>query len=75
MKLIKLIMVGLVTLTMVIAQNQQEGQGPPPCDEWLNSDMAHDMNGDGEVNDYYGSFEEEFNRQTAELGRLIQDKN
>jgi len=28
-----------------------------------------------EVNDYYGSFEEEFNRQTAELGRLIQDKN
>ena len=28
-----------------------------------------------EVNDYYGSFEEEFNRQTAELGRLIQEKN
>ena len=28
-----------------------------------------------EVNDYYGSFEEEFNRQTAELGRLIQGKN
>jgi len=28
-----------------------------------------------EVNDYYGSFEEEFNRQTAELGRLIEEKN
>ncbi|MGY8780433.1 MAG: type II secretion system protein GspD [Fidelibacterota bacterium] len=27
-----------------------------------------------EVNDYYGSFEEEFNRSTAELGRLIQGR-
>jgi len=27
-----------------------------------------------EVNDYYGSFEEEFNRSTAELGRLIQKR-
>ncbi|MEE8437141.1 MAG: hypothetical protein V3S22_02260 [Candidatus Neomarinimicrobiota bacterium] len=26
-----------------------------------------------EVNDYYGSFEEEFNRQTAELSKLIQE--
>lgn len=26
-----------------------------------------------EINDYYGSFEEEFNRQTAELSKLIQD--
>ena len=52
MKLIKLIMVGLVTLTMVFAQNQQGGtQGPPPCDQWLNSDMAHDMNGDGVVDE------------------------
>ena len=28
-----------------------ENQGPPPCDEWLNSDMAHDMNGDGTVDE------------------------
>ena len=27
-----------------------------------------------EANDYYGSFEEEFNRSTAELGRLIQGR-
>ena len=27
-----------------------------------------------EVNDYYGSFEQEFNRSTAELGRLIQGR-
>ena len=27
-----------------------------------------------EVNDYYGSFEQEFNRATAELGRLIQNR-
>jgi len=27
-----------------------------------------------EVNDYYGSFEQEFNRSTAELGRLIQSR-
>ena len=27
-----------------------------------------------EVNDYYGSFEKEFNRSTAELGRLIQGR-
>ena len=28
-----------------------------------------------EVNDYYGSFEQEFNRATAELGRLIKAQN
>jgi len=27
-----------------------------------------------EVNDYYGSFEQEFNRSTAELGWLIQGR-
>ncbi len=27
-----------------------------------------------EVNDYYGSFEQEFNRATADLGRLIKEK-
>jgi hypothetical protein len=28
-----------------------------------------------EVNDYYGSFEKEFNRATADLGRLIKAQN
>ena len=36
---------------MMIAQGQGQGQGPPPCDEWLNSEMAHDMNGDGTVDE------------------------
>ena len=31
--------------------NQGGTQGPPPCDQWLNSDMAHDMNNDGVVDE------------------------
>ncbi len=56
MKLIKLITAVVMSLGLMIAQPPQGGnqggtQGPPPCDEWLNSDMAHDMNDDGEVNE------------------------
>ena len=42
-----------MSLGLMIAQPPQGGtqQGPPPCDQWLNSDMAHDMNGDGEVDE------------------------
>jgi len=47
----------VMSFGMTIAQpptqggNQGGNQGPPPCDEWLNSDMAHDMNGDGTVDE------------------------
>jgi len=57
MKLIKLITAVVMSFGLMIAQpptqggNQGGTQGPPPCDEWLNSDMAHDMNDDGEVNE------------------------
>jgi len=42
-----------MSLGLMIAQPPQGGtqQGPPPCDQWLNSDMAHDMNGDGTVDE------------------------
>ena len=57
MKLIKLMLAIVMALAMVVAQGNQQGnqqggtQGPPPCDQWLNSDMAHDMNGDGVVDE------------------------
>jgi hypothetical protein len=57
MKLIKIIMAVVMSFGMMIAQggnqdgNQDGNQGPPPCDEWLNSNMAHDMNGDGTVDE------------------------
>jgi hypothetical protein len=57
MKLIKIITAVVMSFGMMVAQGQGQGgnqdgnQGPPPCDEWLNSDMAHDMNGDGTVDE------------------------
>ena len=57
MKLIKLITAVVMSFGLMIAQpptqggNQGGTQGPPPCDEWLNSDMAHDMNNDGVVDE------------------------
>jgi hypothetical protein len=57
MRLIKIIMAVVMSFGMMIAQggnqdgNQDGNQGPPPCDEWLNSNMAHDMNGDGTVDE------------------------
>ena len=57
MKLIKLITAVVMSFGLMIAQpptqggNQGGTQGPPPCDQWLNSDMAHDMNGDGVVDE------------------------
>ena len=57
MKLIKLITAVVMSFGLMIAQpptqggNQGGTQGPPPCDQWLNSDMAHDMNNDGVVDE------------------------
>ena len=54
MKLIKLIAAVIMSLGLMIAQPPNQGgtqQGPPPCDQWLNSNMAHDMNGDGVVDE------------------------
>ena len=57
MKLIKLITAVVMSFGLMIAQpptqggNQGGTQGPPPCDQWLNSDMAHDMNDDGVVDE------------------------
>ena len=61
MKLIKIITAVVMSFGMMVAQpptqggnqdgNQDGNQGPPPCDEWLNSDMAHDMNDDGVVDE------------------------
>ena len=57
MKLIKIIMAVVMSFGMMVAQppaqggNQGGNQGPPPCDEWLNSNMAHDRNGDGTVDE------------------------
>ena len=54
MKLIKLIAAVIMSLGLMIAQPPNQGgtqQGPPPCDQWLNSNMAHDMNGDGTVDE------------------------
>ena len=57
MKLIKLITAVVMSFGMMVAQppgqggNQDGNQGPPPCYEWLNSNMAHDMNGDGTVDE------------------------
>ena len=57
MKLIKIITAVVMSFGMMVAQppaqggNQDGNQGPPPCDEWLESDMAHDMNGDGVVDE------------------------
>jgi Ca2+-binding EF-hand superfamily protein len=57
MKLIKIITAVVMSFGMMVAQppgqggNQDGNQGPPPCDEWLNSNMAHDMNGDGVVDE------------------------
>ena len=41
-------------MSFALAQDDSQGgqpTGPPPCDEWLNSDMAQDMNGDGVVDE------------------------
>ena len=53
MKLIKIILAIVMAFGMMIAQPPTQGgnQGPPPCDQWLNSNMAHDMNGDGTVDE------------------------
>jgi hypothetical protein len=64
MKLIKIMLAGMVVMSFALAQDDTQGgqptgpppqggqpTGPPPCDEWLNSDMAHDMNGDGTVDE------------------------
>ena len=54
MKLIKLMLAGMVVMSFALAQDDTQGgqpTGPPPCDEWLNSDMAQDMNGDGVVDE------------------------
>ncbi|MEO2186340.1 MAG: hypothetical protein ABGX30_07175, partial [bacterium] len=54
MKLIKLMLAGMVVMSFALAQDNTQGgepTGPPPCDEWLNSNMAHDMNGDGTVDE------------------------
>ena len=53
MKLIKLITAVVMSFGLMIAQPPTQGgnQGPPPCDQWLNSDMAHDMNNDGVVDE------------------------
>jgi hypothetical protein len=48
MKLIKIMLAGMVLMAFGFGQGNQ---GPPPCDQWLNSDMAHDMNGDGTVDE------------------------
>jgi hypothetical protein len=45
---------GMVVMSFALAQDNTQGgepTGPPPCDEWLNSNMAHDMNGDGTVDE------------------------
>jgi len=54
MKLLKIMLAGMVVMSLALAQDDTQGgqpTGPPPCDEWLNSDMAHDMNGDGTVDE------------------------
>ncbi len=45
MKLIKAAIVGVFAIALTFAQD------PPPCDEWLASPEAHDVNGDGVVDE------------------------